>query len=172
MNSGLNRSPVIYSAENSETIHSPRAHCKPSLCLSGNAGTTHAGKSRTRFSLRKTKSWKRRRDDGLGVENIGRFVCTTVRPMTAIPFSTCLRRDQIRDVGVLRLCQLLDWVSDRGDQIAFPARRMWIIVGVARALSEAWTARRQWLIYSRRWGVWRLPSYTVKDVLVVAEHTE
>ena len=171
MNSGLNRSPVIYSARNSETMHSSKAYCEPSLCLSGSAGTTHAGKSRTRFSLRKTKSWKRRRDDGLGVENIGRFVCTMVRQMPAISFSTCLRRDQIRDVGVLRLCQLLDRVSDRGDQVAFPARRMWIIVCVACALSKAWATRRQWLIDGRRWGVWRFPSYTVKYVLVVAEHT-
>lgn len=46
----------------------------PRRCLSGRAGTTHAGKSRTRWSRRNTKSWKRLLEDGLGVENIGRFV--------------------------------------------------------------------------------------------------
>lgn len=46
----------------------------PSLCLPGRGGTTQAGKSLTRCSLKKTKSWNLRLTVGFGVENIGRFV--------------------------------------------------------------------------------------------------
>lgn len=76
INSGLNLSPVMYSVR--ITCHSRQLFLwspnKPNRCLSGSAGITQAGKSLTRCSRRNIKSWKRRRDDGFGVENIGRLV--------------------------------------------------------------------------------------------------
>ena len=46
----------------------------PSLCLSGKGGTTQAGKSFARCERKKTKSVKRLRADGVGVEKMGRLV--------------------------------------------------------------------------------------------------
>lgn len=81
INSGPKRSPVRYSMH-CQTIMRVQEQNTPNRCLSGRAGTTHAGKSFTRWSRRNTKSWNRRREEGLGVEKIGRFVCKCFRICT------------------------------------------------------------------------------------------
>jgi hypothetical protein len=69
-------SQIFCSSDVSESERSPkRQRNKPKRCLSGNGGTTQAGKSFDKCSRRKTKSWKRLRDWGVVLENIGRLVC-------------------------------------------------------------------------------------------------
>ena len=64
----------MYSVYASAYIPATQPPHSPNRCLSGNGGTTTAGKSLTRWFLKNTKSWNLLRAVGFGVEKMGRLV--------------------------------------------------------------------------------------------------
>ncbi len=126
-------------------------------CLSGSGGTTQAGKSFVRCSLKNEKSRYRRRHDGVVVVKLGKSVYGEAKRAGRGGERGYFGGYEIGDVGVLGVCELLDGVVDGGEEKALPLGLVRVAV-VGGALSKAGAGCR------RRVGGGSLPSDAVEDL--------